>query len=96
MGQFLAETKAHKCALSPAAVSEDCLAYYLSAHPVCAQSLHGTAYTVAISYIHAKSKIRISVFCSSGQLLGYIIDNDGQVHVSNLKNFIYVVYGNLN
>lgn len=41
MGQFLIETKAHKCALFPVDVSENCLAYHLSTHPVCAQSLHG-------------------------------------------------------
>lgn len=95
MGQFRAETKAHKCAFSPAAVSEDCLSYHLSTHPICAEFAWKTS-TVAVSSIYAKSKIRIHVFCFSGQLLGHIIDNDRQVHLSNLMNFIFVMYGNLN
>lgn len=53
-------------------------------------------YTVAVSCIYANSKIRISVFCFSGQLLGHIIVNGGQVHLSKLMNFIFVMYGNLN
>lgn len=51
---------------------------------------------MAVICMYAKFKIRISVFCFSGQILGYIIDNDGHVHLSNLKNFIFVMYGNLN
>lgn len=51
---------------------------------------------MAVICMYAKFKIRISVFCFSGQILGYIIDNDGQVHLSNVKNFIFVMYGNLN
>lgn len=96
MGQFLAETKAQKCSFSHAGVSEDCLAYYLSTHSVRAQSLHGEHIQWLFHYLHAKSKIRISVICFSGQLLGCIINNDGQEHLSDLKNFMYVMYGNLN
>lgn len=95
-------TKAHKRAFSPVAVSEDCLARCLSAHPVCAQGLHGEHippllhYTHAYIRTHTKSKIIISVSCFSGQLLGHIIDNDRQVHVSNLMNFIFIMHGNIN
>lgn len=44
---------------------------------------------MAVTCIYTKSKIRISVFCCSGQILGYIIDNDGQVHLSNLKSYVW-------
>lgn len=51
---------------------------------------------MAVSCIYANSKIIISVFCFSGQLLGHVIVNGGQVHLSKLTNFIFVMYGNLN
>lgn len=66
MGQFLAETKAHKCALSPAGVSEDCLVYHLSTHSVCAQSLHGDHILWLFRTYTQSLKLELVSFVSQG------------------------------
>lgn len=45
-------TTAHKCAFSPVAVPEDCLARRLSTRPVCTQSLHGERILLLLHYTH--------------------------------------------
>lgn len=57
-------------------------------------------YTAAASlhtYIYTKPEIRISTFYFSEHLLCHIIDNDKQMCISNLMNFMFIImHGNLN